>query len=156
MLADEFDFDPVIGITWVIEQRVLKNIRLVPSAHFSKHILVSVMIKICERNAMTFLQMTEAARIGDIGERLSALITEHQIRHESRKFGVACCKVKIQETVVIKVSKIASHWLCFLDDPHFSRDVLKSFSITPIQTIGSRIGFSRELVADVFDAGRIA
>ena len=67
------------------------------------------MIKIGKGDSMSLLEMAESPVPGDVGKAFARLVVIHDIGHEGVVGRVAGAEVKIEEAVVVEVSKVAAH-----------------------------------------------
>lgn len=80
------------------------------------------MIKICKGNAVALLQMPEPSVPGHIREPLAPSVPEHDVRHECIVIRIASSKVKIEEPIVVNISKVTSHGKDKGIQAHLGRD----------------------------------
>src|SRR4051812_35030969 len=81
-----------------------------------ENVLIPVVVKVSKRNSVSFLDMTESAGCGYILKVFSFNISEHAVRNEGPKVGISCSDVKVQPTIVVKISEVRSHGVQELGD----------------------------------------
>src|SRR6185369_12302321 len=100
---------PVVGAAGIEVKDIVINITTHGATHVLVDVLVAIVINVGKRNAVTFLQVAETARSGDILEAHARIVAKHAIGNNTVQVWVPRADVKIKKAIVIEVSEIGAH-----------------------------------------------
>lgn len=101
------------------------------------------MIEIGEGDAVSLLKMAESARLGDVGEETSPVVSEREIRHQHLERDVTRPEVEIEITVVVEITEIRPHRMRDPVEAEFGGPIDES-SPTITQVMGVRFAADRQ------------
>ena len=99
----------MIAVSGIEEEHIPVVVAGVRSTHDGRNILVAVIVDIPERDSVAFLQMTESAGGGNVLKELAAGVAKHEVGNQQRQIRRPGGDVKVRKSVVIEVTKVASH-----------------------------------------------
>ena len=100
----------MVAVSWVMEESVVVRVTGEEPTNLVIQILVTVVIDVSERNAVSLLQVAETAASTDIFKALPIRIAEHDVGHDCLVVWVACADIDIKKTVVVEITEVRAHW----------------------------------------------
>ena len=110
LLADELHRQPVVPLTRVLEQDIVKPVAVDGAAGLDEHVDVAIAVPVAAGHAVSLLKVARAGGAGDLGEATAADILEHAVGNQGGEARLAGPQVHVEEAVVVKVGDSCCPW----------------------------------------------
>ena len=99
----------MIRCSRVLEKNIPGNVTRKGTTYGRVNILISIIVKVSERDRMALLKMPESTGGRDILKSFPAVISKHAIWNDGSNVRIPCGQVKIEPTVIVQITEITSH-----------------------------------------------
>ena len=99
----------MVAVPGVCKEHIGVHVPGIGPADHGVDVLIPVVVYIAEGDAVSLLQVSEAAGRGHVFKTLPAGIAEHSVGHQRSVIRVAGANVEVEPAVVVEVAEVAAH-----------------------------------------------